>query len=557
MSARASVALLVALVVGLVLGVGVLPTAWAVLRGVLGATSVWAELTLPATRKAFCGTLLVSGGAAAMALVVGAPLSLLLYRSDLPGRRLFVALFTLPFAVPPFIWGMGWVALANPKAGYLGRLVGPGVVNIYGYPGMAFVLGSAGLPLVLFAASAALSRIDNSLYEAARVSGASALRAAMQSLFPLTWPSLASGGLLVFLASASAFGVPYMLGVTASPPKGTLTTRIYAQVLMGGDDQLGRALVLSAVLLALATLVMLANGLVGRAGRVPLALGKGMRAQPLQLGRARTPLTLAVGLLAFVVVLAPLGAVLWTSVQRTYGAPLAFESLTLAHWGEILLSSRTLGAARNSIALATVAGVVICALGLVIALARKQYARAGRVVELLVLWPYAIPGTVLAMGLLIAYSQHWRFIVGGQLALVLALGSTTWMLLVAYAAKYLALGSRNVVESWTQLDNSLPESARVFGATPLRAFRDAVLPLLTPALATAFVLSFLLCATELTMSVLLVPAGTEVLGTLLFELQTYADPASASVLACAFVALVIGGLAALRPLQRRITGGVD
>ena len=96
--------------------------------------------------------------------------------------------------------------------------------------------------------------------------------------------------------------------------------------------------------------------------------------------------------------------------------------------------------------------------------------------------------------------------------------------------------------------------ARVSGAGPFRAFLDAPLPLLRPALVAAFVLAFLACATEITMSVLLVPAGSEVLGTLLFELQSYADPAAAAVLACAFAALLALGRAA-PALARRGPGG--
>jgi iron(III) transport system permease protein len=166
-------------------------------------------------------------------------------------------------------------------------------------------------------------------------------------------------------------------------------------------------------------------------------------------------------------------------------------------------------------------------------------------------WPYAVPGTVLALALLLAFSRDLRFILLGRVAFVLALAHTPWLLLIAYAAKYLALGARNSAEALAQIDPSLAEAARVSGAGPLRAFVDAPLPLLRPALVVAFVLAFLACATEITMSVLLVPAGSEVLGTLLFELQSYADPAAAAVLACAFVALVVVGQAVLARMGRR------
>ena len=89
------------------------------------------------------------------------------------------------------------------------------------------------------------------------------------------------------------------------------------------------------------------------------------------------------------------------------------------------------------------------------------------------------------------------------------------------------------------------------GAGPLRAFVDATLPQLRAPLAAAFTLTFLTCATELTLSVLLVPTGQDLLGTLLFELMSYADPAAASVLAGGFVLLVLAVLAARAALTRR------
>jgi iron(III) transport system permease protein len=260
--------------------------------------------------------------------------------------------------------------------------------------------------------------------------------------------------------------------------------------------------------------------------------------------------TAAVAAAGALLVLLPLGAVVLTSVQRSFGAELAWESLTLMHWSGVLFEPRTLRAAGRSLLLAAAAGVLVCGFGLASAVLRRHFRRFGAGVEALAVWPYAVPGTVLAIALLIAFSRDLRFVLFDRVAFVLALAHTPWLLLIAYAAKYLALGAQNSSEALAQIDPSLAEAARVSGAGPLRAFIDAPLPLLRPALVAAFVLAFLACATEITMSVLLVPAGSEVLGTLLFELQSYADPSAAAVLACAFVALVLLGQALLALLRR-------
>ncbi|WP_426748913.1 iron ABC transporter permease [Myxococcus faecalis] len=519
----------------------------------LGAQTGEAGMSgLGAETGALLNTLAISGGAALLALCLGTPLSLLLFRTDLPLRGAFTVLFTLPSAIPAFIWGMGWLSLASPRAGYLNRLLGAGTLDIHGPVGIAFVEGVSGLPLVLLAGAAALRRVDPALEEAARVCGASPLRALLTTTVPLVMPSLLSGAVMVFLMAASSFGVPYLLGVSATPPTRVLTTRIYELVLLG-DEGLGRASTLALVLLLLTPLSLFATWTLGRAGRVRLSAGKGLSPRPLSLGRARRLATGGVAAACVLLVLLPLGAILLTSLQRGFGARLAWEELTLSHWSGVLFEPRTLRATGLSLLLATGAGALVCGLGLSAALLQRAWRRLGAGVEALAVWPYAVPGTVLALALLVAFSRDWRFILVDRVAFVLALAHTPWLLLVAYAAKYLALGTRNASEALAQLDPSLTEAARVSGAGPLRAFLDVPLPLLRPALTVAFILTFLACATEITMSVLLVPAGSEVLGKLLFDLQSYADPASAAVLACAFVALVVAGQAVLALASRRAT----
>jgi iron(III) transport system permease protein len=517
----------------------------------VGALGGGALSSLPGELGALVNTLVVSFGAAAFAFVLGVPLSLLLFRTDLPLRGTFAVLFTLPSAIPPFIWGMGWISLASPRAGYLNRLLGEGTLDIYGRGGIAFVMGLSGLPLVLLAGAAALRRVDPALEEAARVCGASPVRALLAATVPLTMPSLLSGAVMVFLMAASGFGVPYILGVSATPPTRVLTTRIYEFVLLGGEGSLSRAVMLSTALLVLTPLALWATWALGRSGRVSLSAGKGVSPRLFPLGRARLPVTAGVGAACAFLVLLPLGAVALTSVQRSFGAALTWESFTLRNWSGVLFEARTLQATGRSLLLAAGAGLLVCAFGLASAVLQRHFRRLGAGVEALAVWPYAIPGTVLAIALLIAFSRDLRFILFDKVAFVLALSHTPWLLLIAYAAKYLALGTRNSSEALAQIDPSLAEAARVSGAGPLRAFLDAPLPLLRPALFAAFVLAFLACATEITMSVLLVPAGSQVLGTLLFELQSYADPAAAAVLACAFVALVLLGQGLLVLARRR------
>ncbi|MBX7096925.1 MAG: iron ABC transporter permease [Myxococcaceae bacterium] len=516
-----------------------LPLAVLVVRG-LRSPDAWGLLVDPATFAALRGTTITSAGAAAIAFGLGLPLGLLLGRTDLPWSRAWRALFALPAAVPPFIFAMGWQLLANPRTGLLNTALHLHV-DIYSSTGIAFVLGLSALPLVLLPTLASLEQVDAAWEEAARLAGAGPWRTLRDVALPLALPAAGSGAALAFLSSASAFGVPYLLGVTASPPIPTLTTRIWAQVLLGahGLDQAGA---LALWLLGLSTLVLALAQRLGKRGRVSLASGKGARRTRLPLGPSRVAVSATTGLVAFVLVVLPLLVVVVASLQKNFGT---FDAFTTAHWARLSHDTRTLGAFGQSALLALGTGVIVTGAGLALAWARSRLGQPFGAVAWLAAWPYAIPGTVLALGLILAFSLDTRVVLFDSVALVLALMNTSWLLLVAFSVRHLALGLRAARDGLERVDRSLAEAARLSGANRLRAFLDGTLPQLRGPLVAGFTLAVLASLTELTMATLLLPPGTDLLGTLLFELMSYADPAGAAVLACAVVAVVLLGQAAI------------
>lgn len=506
-----------------------------------GSPATWLEAWLaPEATRALAGTLSTAVGASLIALGLGVPFAWLVSRSDVAGRSALRAIITLPSAIPPYLWTMGWIALANPRSGWLTLVLGKGRVDIYGRVGISFVLGTAALPLVVLATKAALERIDPSLEEAARLSGASAVRTFFTVTAPLIAPATFSGAALVFVFASASFGVPYLLGVAANPPAPTLTTRIYSEVLMG-EAGLSRAAVLSMELLAVAIVVLAANAWLARAGSVRLPRGKGLANRASALGRWRLPISFAAWSTAAIIVALPLGAVFLTGLQPTWGQ---WGSFTLEHWG-VVFQERTLHAAAVSLTLALGAAGLVALLGVGIALTKRRW------LETLADAPSAIPGTVLALALLVTFSRELRFIAFERVAFVLALGNTVWLLMLSYVVKHLAIGVRGASDALAQADPTLGEASRLSGAGRVRAFLDGIFPQIRGAVAGAVMLTFLTCVSELTMSVLLIPTGSDVLGTLLFELQSYADPASAAVIASSLLLIVLAGLVLQTVLQRR------
>jgi iron(III) transport system permease protein len=131
-----------------------------------------------------------------------------------------------------------------------------------------------------------------------------------------------------------------------------------------------------------------------------------------------------------------------------------------------------------------------------------------------------------------------------------ALTDTLWILLLAYFAKHVSLAVRSVTTAVRQTDVTLEEAARLSGADLMTTFRTIWIPILRPAILAGFFLVFMPAFGELTMSILLVGPGTETVGTVLFSLQEYADPPSASVVAVLILAFILTAYAAAAAFGR-------
>ncbi len=516
--------------------------------GLPGAPSLEALAVLTETKNlvALRESVVVSAGAVFVAVVVGVPWAVLVERTDVPGARALAALGALPLAIPPYILAFGFRALFDDRVGLVPLPAFLGDVD--SRAGIAVVLGTAFLPLVVLRLRASLSAIDGSLEEAARVAGASPLRSLFDHTLPLVLPSLLSSMALVFVAAAASWGVPVLLGLAADPPVVVVTARI-AVALQGGS--LREALGLSLALAVTAGVAFALPALLTRNKNVVVVAGKAARKTELSLGKARVVVGVVAWATALVLVIGPLLALVVQGLLKSAGAGVAFSNLSLVHLQRVLARDDVRDATVASAALAVGAAVIVIAAAVVVGAALRRSSTAskrfgqrlvGRVVggvrgvsEV----AYALPGTIVAVALVLAFSRDVRVILFEHVTLSLVLGGSAALLLVAYAIKHAALGLRAVDEALSQVHPSLEEAARTSGATPGQAFVDVTLPLLRAHLTAAAVAVALPCFTELTMSVLLQAPGTQTLGVVLFSLYDYGDPQQAMALSALLVAVVL------------------
>lgn len=484
--------------------------------------------------RALKNTVWISAACAFLSVVIAVPLAWLLTRTNVPQASRLRSFFCLPYAIPPYIGAIAWIYLANPTNGLLNIFTAQPIFNIYTFPGLIWVMSSFFYTFVLLSLMSAMDRMDSSLEEAARLSGAGPFRVFKDVTLPLVTPALLSGALLVFLASAASFGVPAMIGNPARIY--LITTKIYTYQKMGSMGGIYQAGILSMILLVLAVVTLWVNQWLSNRMRFQSVSGKAARPSLVDLGAFRLPLTLAMWFAWGVLFVVPMSGILITALSQVQGK-LAWSNFGLENFHRVLFEMHEVGRAFwNSLYLGVVSASIATGLGLVLAYLQWKTRIKGRHwIDVIASVPYATPGTVVALALILAFSTPF-------LGIFPSLYNTLGILALAYMVKYLSFAIRTTGDGFSQIDDCLAEAARVSGASWSKTLTSIWFPLMKPSMVAAWFLIFMPAVSELTMTILLTGPGIETVGTMLFQLQEYSDASGggAAVLALIVVLLVAG-----------------
>lgn len=483
------------------------------------------------TLRAIKNTFLVSLSVSILSCLIGVPLAWLLSRTNFPARGTFRSWLCLSYAIPPYIGAIAWIFLANPTTGLLNKL---GLnLNIYSFAGLVWVEASFLYTFILLTVHASLERMDSSFEEAARLSGASPLRIFKDVTLPLIRPALLGSSLLVFLATAASFGVPALIG---SPARLYLiTTQIYTFQKLGSFNGLYKAGALSMFLLAFAVITLIIQQKILSRSQFRTVSGKTSRPGLIELGKWKIPAIIAVCSFLFVGFILPLGGILISALSKVQGN-FGLDNFTLENFRRTLFEVHETGRAfSNSLILGISAATIACLLGVFLSYIQTKTKLKGRnLLDVIASVPYATPGTVVALALILAFSN-------GIMGVGPTLYNTLGMLVLAYIIKYLSFAMKTTADGYRQIDDVLDEAARVSGAGWGKTMTTIWLPLMKAPMIAAWFLIFMPVVSELTMTILLTGPGLETIGTVIFQLQEYADASGggASVLAIMVVMMVI------------------
>jgi len=458
----------------------------------------WREfLASPGDREALRTTLIISIGSVVAATAIGVPLAFLLTRFDFPGRRILGAAATLPNALPPLVGVVAFLFLYG-ESGVVTRTIQK-VLGLehapWTFTGIWPILVVHAYTMYVYVylfVAAGLERYDSSLDEAAAGLGASRALRLRRITLPLLTPSIAGAMLLVFMSALASFSAPYVFGGGVR----VMSTQILASKLNGA---MGLAYVETTVLAltAVAALVLL-RWFERRRSYAMTGKGRVSRA-PIASRSARLTAALA-AFVAVTMLLLPHAMLVLVAFARdgVWTTQLLPPQYTLDNFARLARDAQLWTPIWNTIEMtvvATAANVVFCFAAAYLIVLRKF--RGRRVLELLVVLPWAIPATAIALGLASTFNRNDPL--GARILLV----GTFWILPLAYFIRGIPLVANAIQGSLAQMDPSLEDAARGLGAGWWLTLRKVIFPAARPGLIAGAMLTAIMGIGEFVASVVL------------------------------------------------------
>ncbi|MFJ5792605.1 ABC transporter permease [Lysinibacillus sp. NPDC097162] len=469
------------------------------------------SLASPANLEALWTSLYISIISVICCAIVGITMAFLLERYNFPGRRILSILVLVPMALPPLVGVLSFTFLYG-ESGIFPRAI----QHLFGLQQVPFSLkGIWGVIVVhtftmytyfYLTASAAIKGLDPSLEEAATSLGAGRIRVWTKVILPMLTPSIIASALLVFMISMASYTAPLMFGVER-----TMTMQIY---LSRTNGNLGMAATQSMILSFVSiSFLIIMRWYQNRRNYQNLSKGISVHRSEVSSKWMKMIATIASFGGTLILILPILVLILISfSVDGAWKTQILPTDYTLDHYIALFTDERTWRPIWNSIQMGVVAtfGNVIFGVAAAYAMVRLNF-KGKTLLDILIMVPWALPGTVVAVNLIAAFSTENIF------AFNQVLIGTFWILPLAYFIRHLPLVFRSTSASLVQLDQSIEEASRSLGANWWYTFRRIVLPLTFSGILAGTLLALVQSLGEFVASILIYSTSTIPLSVAIFQ----------------------------------------
>jgi iron(III) transport system permease protein len=485
-----------------------------------GLGNYLAFVTSPYFRQVFYNTILISATATLAALVLGTLYAFAMTRTDIPGKSLFMIMAVLPMITPPFVNAFAFILLMGRNGMinvFLDEWFGFKLI-IYGWHGVVASQALTTFPLAFLITSAAFSSFDTSLEDAAQDLGATDLYMLRTVTFPLITPALGAATLLIFMTNLSAFGAPALLG--SDYP--VLAVESVMQTLGALDWGMGTTI---SVILLIPSFLLFYYQSRRREARSYVTI----TGAPVHAETRPTPPAIRWSLFTFctlvsVVVISVYLVIAMGGFAKVWGVDSTF---TLDHYRLVFTNSWR--SVLNTMMLASVGAVGAALVGLTIAylLVRRRFL-GRRLMDVLATLPYAVPGTMMGLGFVMAFNRPPLILTG-----------TAFILILDYTIRRMPFGLRTGISALQQIDVAVEEASADLGARWFTTFRKIVLPLMKPAFVAGVTFAFIRASTELTSTIFLVSPRWRVMSVDIYNFVEAGSLGAAGAMSTLMMAMIV------------------
>ncbi|MEO7242809.1 MAG: iron ABC transporter permease [Variovorax sp.] len=517
----------------------VFPLARVLLASVQNDAGQWSleQYQLIAERKLYRTALVNSVAVATVtgvaSVALGYLLAFVIARTDVPFKRTLHLTALLPIISPPFVTAVSILFLFGFNGLVTRHLLGLDDFNIYGFRGVVLSQILTFAPVAYLTLRGVLQGLSPTLEDASFNLGGSRWQTFRRVTLPLSLPGVAGAFLVVFIESLADFGNPLVLGGAAFP---MLATQAYLEITGSFDLPRGAAL---AVVLLIPSITAFAVQRYYLAKRQYITVTGKPTGSTSRLVSKRTKwLLYAVAVLFFLVVAVFYAVILIGATTRVWGSD---NTLTLEHFQYVFQVG--FDSVKDTLVIALVSTPISGLLGMLIAfvVVRRRFPGKG-LMEFGSILNFAVPGTVVGIGYILAFNGPPLILTGSMAILVLA-----------FVFRYMPVGTQSAIAVLRQIDPSIEEAAQNLGASSLTTFRKVTLPLIAPAFFSGLVYAFVRAMTAISAAIFLVSAHWNLMTVQILSQVGSGRLGVAAAFSIVLIAIVIVAIGIIGLTVRRMT----
>ena len=486
--------------------------------------------------KTLIRSLVVCGITVLTTTLIGVPIAYVMTRYNVAGKQLLHILIIMSLMSPPFIGAYSWIILMgrNGLIAKLFKLFGMVAPTIYGREGIIFVFTLHLFPYIYLYTSGAMNSIDSSLEEAAENLGMNKLKRIWTITLPVILPSILAGCVMVFMTALADFGTPMLLGEGYV----VLPVLVYNEYMSESAVNPYMASALSVIIVSCSLLVLAFQKLVIDKRNYQMSSLRPPKEEVLS-GWKRFLISLPIWIVVFLAFLPQIVVVCQSFVERSFSGMV--KGINLANYQAIL--SRLGRNIRNTYVFSLVAIVFIVILGILVSyiLVRKK-GKVANLIDTLIMFPYVIPGSVLGIGLIVAFNRKPVVLVG-----------TAAIMIISYVIRKLPYTVRSGSAFLYQMDPFIEEASINLGVSPMKTFFTVTARMMLPGVMSGAVLSWITCINELSSSIMLYSGKTSTIAVAIYqEVVRMSDGTAAALATILTVTTIISLLIVFRLTKGKV-----